>query len=204
LYQTHPCALDGQELKTEIMENTLTNTNNTTGNTPDNIARDARMTDFSHIPGWGIDADPENEPTYPMKKYTGDDHNRIYWDRPPVQPQKVEVLMSIEHARMPATHGTSSPPSGLSGMIRRFAFRYSESTYKHWLPLVVADRVNVVEGIIEDLAHGHIPNIFAEKGWKAEWEHNRKGLIIKVATTVAVTAGVIALLSSRKKKSRFS
>jgi hypothetical protein len=31
---------------------------------------------YKNIPGWGIDADPENEPTYPMKTYTGDDHKR--------------------------------------------------------------------------------------------------------------------------------
>jgi hypothetical protein len=27
--------------------------------------------ELAHINGWAIDADPENEPTYPMKKYTG-------------------------------------------------------------------------------------------------------------------------------------
>ena len=32
---------------------------------------------FAHIKGWGIDADPENEPTYPMKNYTGDDQDLV-------------------------------------------------------------------------------------------------------------------------------
>lgn len=119
---------------------------------------------YTHINGWGIDADPENEPTYPMKKYTGDDHRRLNYERPPLQPVDVEVLHSNERPDITAVFGTSVPPSGLSGMIRRYAFRYSEGSWNHWLPLVLADRINVVEGIIDDLVHGHIPNIWAERG----------------------------------------
>ena len=163
--------------------------------------------DVTQIKGWGVDADPENEPTYPMKNYTGDDHKRVNWERPPLQPQSVEVLHSNERPYMTATFGTASPPSGLSGLIRRFAFRYSESSYLHWLPLVLADRVNVIEGIINDLKMGIIPNIFAEKGWKAEWKYNKKGLV----TRLAVAAGTTVLLSwlkgnkkQRKKKHRFA
>jgi hypothetical protein len=157
--------------------------------------------DVSQIKGWGVDADPENEPTYPMKNYTGDDHNRINWERPPLQPQSVEVLMSIERPYMTATFGTASPPSGLSGMMRRFAFRFSESTYAHWFPLVIADRVNVIEGIIADLKMGIVPNIFAEKGWKAEWKYNKKGMITKIAVA-AGTAVLLMLLKSNKKEKK--
>jgi hypothetical protein len=159
---------------------------------------------YKHINGWGIDADPENEPTYPMKNYTGDDHNRLEWERPPLQNESVEILKSIEHPRITAVFGTVAPPSGLSGMIRRFAFKYSESTYAHWLPLVIADRVNVVEGIVDDLAHGHIPNIFAEKGWKAEWKYNRQEFVQNIAITVAVAAATILIFSKSKKKKKKS
>jgi hypothetical protein len=156
--------------------------------------------EYSHIKGWGIDADPENEPTYPIKKYTGDDHKRINWERPPLQPVNMEVLHSNERPNMTAVFGTSVPLSGLSGAIRRFAFKYSESSYGHWLPLLIADRVNVIEGIIDDLKHGHIPNIFAERGWKAEWKHNPKGLVQKVAIGIAVTSAVIMLLNRKSRR----
>jgi hypothetical protein len=171
--------------------------------TEDPQAADAKPMDYSHINGWGIDADDENEPTYPMKKYTGDDHKRLNWERPPLQPESVEKLMSNERPYMTAVFGTTVPPSGLSGAIRRYAFKYSEGHYGHWLPLVLADRINVVEGIIDDLKRGHVPNIFAEKGWKWEWQNNKKGLITKVAITAAVTYGVFALLRSKKKRSIF-
>lgn len=157
--------------------------------------------DFTHIKGWGIDADPENEPTYPMKKYTGDDHKRLNWQRPPLQPVTVEVLKSIERPNISAVFGTPAPPSGLSGVVRRYAFQYSESSYGHWLPLMLADRINVVEGIVDDLRHGHIPNIFAEKGWKAAWKFNRKELITRVAVKV-VLASAVAYWLLRKDKTK--
>jgi hypothetical protein len=155
---------------------------------------------YEQIPGWNMDADPENEPTYPMKKYTGDDHRRINWERPPLQPQHVEVLHSNERPYMTAVFGTGQPPSGLSGHIRRFAFKYSESSYRHWLPLLLADRVNVAEGIIDDLKQGHVPNIFAEMGWKAAWKYDRPALIKRVLIKTAVIAAVVALACRKKKK----
>ena len=157
--------------------------------------------DYTHIPGWGVDADPENEPTYPMKKYTGDDHKRLNWVRPPLQPETVEILHSNERPNLSAVFGTAAPPSGLSGAIRRHAFKYSESNWNHWLTLILADRVNMVEGVIEDLRAGHVPNIFAERGWTAEWKYNRKALLQKVVVGTLVTTAVVALLLRKKKKS---
>ena len=150
------------------------------------------------IPGWGHDADPKNNPTYPMKHYTGADHERIHYERPPQQPVNVEVLKSIERPTISRVFGTSTPPSGLSGHIRRYAFRHSESTYLHWVPLVFADRINVIEGIIDDLRKGIVPNIFVEKGWKAEWKYNRQGFITNIAVTIGVVALTIALLRRRR------
>ncbi|MGV3640061.1 MAG: hypothetical protein ACO1NZ_06030 [Adhaeribacter sp.] len=155
--------------------------------------------DYSHIKGWGIDADPKNDPTYPMKQRTNEEHKGYTWDRPTQQAESVEVLHSNERPNLTAVFGTSTPPSGLSGMIRRFAFQHSENSYLHWLPLLLADRVNVVEGIIEDLSQGQFPNTFAEKGGKAVWEHNKKEIILKVAIGVALTAGLAAWAMADKK-----
>jgi hypothetical protein len=157
------------------------------------------ITDYKSIPGWGMDADPENEPTYPMKNYTGDDHNRINYERSEQQPETVEILMSTERPAITRVFGTSTPPSGLSGMIRRYAFKHSEDRYRHWLPLIFADRINVYEGIIEDLKKGHVPNLFKERGMKSEIKYNAAGLAKKVFITALVTAAIITSLSSKKK-----
>lgn len=153
--------------------------------------------DYKNIPGWNLDADPENEPTYPIKKWTGDDHNRIRWERPVQQPVNEEVLHSNERPNISAVFGTPLPPSGLSGIIRRKAFKFSESEYGHWLNLLLADRINMFEGIIDDIRHGFFPNIFAERGMKADWRYNGKELLRNVIITSAV---VVALTIYFKKK----
>jgi hypothetical protein len=154
--------------------------------------------DYKNIPGWGMDADPENEPTYPMKNYTGDDHNRINYERSDQQPQDVEILMSNERPAITRVFGTSVPPSGLSGMIRRYAFQHSEDRYRHWIPLILADRINVFEGIISDIRDGQAPNLFKEKGWAMEWKYNRSG-VIKKAAVVTLTGLILFALLKRKK-----
>lgn len=155
---------------------------------------------YKHIKGWGIDADPENEPTYPMKKYTGDDHVRLHYKRPEQQPVDEEVLHSNERPNVSAVFGTPLPPSGLSGAVRRFAFKYSEGKLAHWFSLILADRINVVEGIIDDIRHGHVPDFFAEKGWKAEWKYNRKAMVKKIVAGVIITSAIIMLYQKKKKK----
>lgn len=154
---------------------------------------------FAHIKGWGIDADPKNDPTYPMKNRQIAIKRGYSWNRPEQQPINQEVLHSIERPNVTSVFGTSVPPSGLSGAIRRFAFTQSENSYLHWLPLILADRVNEVEGIVEDIKDGHVPNIFAEKGWKAKWKHNPEGLILNVALSTAIAAAFITYIVKSNK-----
>lgn len=156
--------------------------------------------DFSHIKGWGIDADPANDPVYPMKKRTNEEHEGYAWERPEQQIADVEILQSVERPNITAVFGTASPPEGLNGKIREFAFKYSESSYGRWLPLVLADRVGVVEAIIDDLKKGHVPNIFDELGWGAELKHNKKVFLLKMALIGAGTTVAVSLLSKKKKK----
>ena len=158
--------------------------------------------DYSHIKGWGIDADPKNDPTYPIKHRTNEEHKGYTWERPAQQPIDIEVLHSNERPNVTAVFGTSMPPSGLSGRIRRKAFEYGEGSYGHWLPLILADRINVFEGIIDDFKSGRIPNIFAEKGWVALWKHDRTNLIKKVAVGVVVSSFVVAYLFGKTKSKK--
>jgi hypothetical protein len=166
------------------------------------IAKETMEEQYRHIPGWGIDADPENEPTYPMKHYNGADHQRLNYQRPPLQPETVEVLHSNERPNLTAAFGTVSPPSGVSGAIRRYAFKYSEGQWRHWLLLILADRVNSVEGIVDDLSHGHVPNIVKERGWNAEWKYNRQELIKKAAIGAGVAVAAVLLMSWRNKRKK--
>lgn len=151
-----------------------------------------QLVDTSTIPGWGVDADPKNNPTYPMRHIEDQKSRGLTWERPPQQIPQVEVLRSIEHNRLPAVVGTSTPPSGLSGAIRRYAFRRSESDWLHWLLLMGADRINVVEGVAQDLTRGKVPNIPGEMGARSEWQHNKTGFALKAGATLAVGAALVA------------
>ena len=158
----------------------------------------------SGIKGWGVDADPENDPTYPMKTRIPEiDHEGYNWERPPQQPEDVEVLHSNERPNVSATFGTSVPPSGLSGVIRRVAFKHSEDRYRHWLPLMLADRVQVVEGLVSDLAHGTIPNIPGELGWGAEWKYDRARLVRKVAIGAGIAIAAYALFRPKREDAEY-
>jgi len=158
--------------------------------------------DPATVNGWGVDADPRNDPTYPFRERAGDPGPAKAWERPTQQRPQVEVLRSIEHNRLPAVVGPSTPPQGLSGAIRRAAFNHSESAWTHWRMLLGADRVNVLEGILADLARGRIPNIPAEMGIRAAWWHDRTALVTKVAVTAAVGAFAFAALRRRKGRAQ--
>ncbi len=152
---------------------------------------------YAHIPGWGADLDHADRPAYPMERMPArleGDHQH----EPVRQEQDVEVLMSNERPAMTPLFGTTLPPSGLSGMLRRLAFRFSENDVRHWMTLLFADRVNVLEGLGSDLKKGRIPNVFAEMGGRAELKHNRPAFVTKVA--VASTVGVLLVLWMRSRR----
>ena len=151
-----------------------------------------------NIQGWGADLDRRARPAVPMER-TPPRLDNVHWKAPAQQARTVKVFHSTERPGMTPVFGTTVPPSGVSGMIRAGAFRFSENDLRHWLMLLFADRVNVVEGIIEDLAHGHVPNLFTEMGGPAEWKYNRQGFIRKAMIAGAVV-GLLAYANSRRRR----
>jgi hypothetical protein len=151
---------------------------------------------LQHIQGWGADLDRKDRPGVPMERTPPRFINAPEHDPVPQEP-KVEVLVSTERPGLTPLFGTVQPPSGLSGMIRRGAFKLSENDVRHWLLLILADRVNMVEGIGQDLAQGRIPNVLAEMGIKAELKHNPAGLAKKVAIGAAVIGAAVYLMKRR-------
>lgn len=153
--------------------------------------------DMSHIQGWGADLDHKNRPAYPMER-TPPRLEHAHTERPEDQPLNIKVYHSTERPGVTPVFGTSVPPSGLSGKIRDVAFKLSENDVRHWMLLLLADRVNMVEGIGQDLKSGHVPNIFSEMGLKSELKYNPVGFARKVLVTSAVIgAGYYLLKRSR-------
>jgi hypothetical protein len=63
---------------------------------------------------------------------------------------------------------------------------------------MLADRVGVAEGVLNDLKNGRVPNVLAERGWKAEWEHNRTGLARRILVQAVLIYSAVAYLRSRR------
>ena len=125
----------------------------------------------ARIPGWGVDVDPADRPSFP-REWGVRPAEGVHWDEPAHQPESYPRERSIEHAVLPPVFGTTLPPKGLSGAIRRFAYRYSEGRLAHWLLLVAADRVDAITGHAQSFLTLHPDNPITETGFKSEFTHH--------------------------------
>jgi hypothetical protein len=150
------------------------------------------------IPGWGSDLEPARRPGVPRDAAPDIGPETLY---PPIPRQvpRVKIHKSTEHGQLTPVFGTSCPPTGLSGRMRDFAYHYSEGRMLRWLTLMAADRVNMIEDIVNDLAHGHVPNIPKEMGIRAELRYNPRGFAKKVAITGIALVLVTAYVRSRRR-----
>jgi len=124
----------------------------------------------ARIPGWGADLDPADRPSYPREQpgiETG-----AHWDFPERQPEKWPRERSVEHAFLPPVFGTSAPPAGVSGAIRRYAYKYSEGRTAHWLLLIAADRVDAWEHHLKSFATLRPDNPITETGVLSEFSRH--------------------------------
>jgi hypothetical protein len=126
----------------------------------------------ARIPGWGADLDPADRPSVPKLQFQ-EDLTGAHWEFPERQPEKFPRERSIEHAFLTPVFGTSCPPRGLSGAIRRLSYRrYSEARAAHWLLLVLADRVDAWENHLRSFGTLHPDNPITETGVRSELSHH--------------------------------
>ncbi|HEY0167277.1 MAG TPA: hypothetical protein VGB75_09555 [Jatrophihabitans sp.] len=126
----------------------------------------------ARIPGWGADLDPKDRPSVPRERLDPG-ASGAHWDFPERQEEKWPRERSIEHAFLTPVFGTSCPPTGLSGVIRKYAYRrYSEARAAHWLLLIFADRVNSVEANLASMVSSRPDNPVTETGVLSEFSHH--------------------------------
>ncbi|MBY3553160.1 hypothetical protein HGI15_07030 [Modestobacter lapidis] len=123
----------------------------------------------ARIPGWGADLDPADRPAVPRLQSL---ETGARWDFPERQPEKWPRERSIEHAVLTPVFGTSCPPAGLSGVIRRYSYRrFGEGRAAHWLLLVAADRVDAWESHLRSFATLRPDNPVTQTGVRSELTH---------------------------------
>ncbi|MFJ7749628.1 hypothetical protein ACIQXM_06695 [Arthrobacter sp. NPDC097144] len=130
----------------------------------------------ARIPGWGADLDPRNRPSVPKERM--DLETGARWTFPDRQPEKQPRERSIEHQFVTPVFGTSAPLKGVSGAIRRYAYRYSEARAAHWLILIAADRVDAGGSHLRSFFTQHPDNPLTETGVVSEF--TRHGISSRV------------------------
>lgn len=126
----------------------------------------------ARIPGWGADLDPANRPAVPQEQFDPR-ASGAHWDFPERQPELWPRERSIEHKFLTPVFGTSCPPKGLSGVMRKLAYRrYSEARAAHWLILLASDRVDAVESHLRSFATLRPDNPVTQTGITSELTHH--------------------------------
>lgn len=121
------------------------------------------------IPGWGVDLDPSVRPSSPRER---PEATGASWYVPDPQPELTPRERSIEHAALTPVFGTTAPLHGVSGALRRLAYRrYSEARAAHWLILIAADRVDSTGAHLRSLATRRPDNPVTDTGLLAAWRH---------------------------------
>ena len=126
----------------------------------------------ARIPGWGVDLDPANRPSVPKERFDPG-LSGAHWEFPERQPERWPRERSIEHKFLTPVFGTSCPPKGLSGVIRKYAYAaYSEGRAAHWLLLIAADRVDAVESHLQSFLTLRPDNPVTETGVLSEFKRH--------------------------------
>lgn len=126
----------------------------------------------ARIPGWGVDLDPKDRPSVPKLRWQ-EDRTGAHWEFPERQPEKWPRERSIEHEFLTPVFGTSCPPRGVSGALRRHAYgKYSEGRAAHWLLLLAADRVDAWESHLRSFATVRPDNPITETGVLSEFSRH--------------------------------
>jgi hypothetical protein len=94
-----------------------------------------------------------------------------HWTVPEQQPIEQMLHFRSDREKDTAVFSTALPPRGLSGLIRRVAHRIPEDRVSHWMLLLAADRIDVIQSLPRSLARRAV----GESSLKAGLERPRIG-----------------------------
>ncbi|HKS25662.1 MAG TPA: hypothetical protein VJZ76_22930 [Thermoanaerobaculia bacterium] len=136
--------------------------------------------DVRSISGWGADLDPANRPSVPRElpsnvtTVRGDVRHR--------QQPRSKIHQSNEHPDLTPVFGETVAPGGVSGALRDYAYQFGEATNRHWMTLMLADRLDVYTTLAADLLRGD--------GTRSDGARKQRALIAGGAVVGAIALGV--------------
>jgi hypothetical protein len=102
------------------------------------------MSQTNRPPYQGVDENPEDRPGVPRETRP----HRLpgaHWKEPEQQPADRQLLTRLGFRRLTPVFSTAVPPRGVSGAVRRVAHRLADHRVSHWVLLLIADRIDVIE-----------------------------------------------------------
>lgn len=131
--------------------------------------------DVRAMPYWGADLPPENRPGIPMEREPRPIEG-AHWTTPEKQKASVRVLKRPLLDELTPVFGTAQPPRGVSGLLRTAAYRIPSHRAGHWLILIFADRVDVMESTFRRLLPFALPLAMVGMGLSRRAGKRRKRL----------------------------
>lgn len=94
--------------------------------------------------GWGSDHSPLDRPGVPRESDPPQPLASAHWLRPEQQQSDTQPLVG-HGMQLTPVFSSALPTRGVSGALRRLAYRIPDYRARRWLLLMVADRVDVLE-----------------------------------------------------------
>ena len=107
--------------------------------------RQRQRIEHGNEPVHGSDLPGAERPGVPMETQPRSLTPTVHWTDPERQPPDRRVTKRRELQQLTPVFSTALPPRGLSGALRRAAYRIPETRAQHFLTLMLADRIDVLE-----------------------------------------------------------
>lgn len=113
---------------------------------------------------WAVDVRAENRPGIPRET---EPHPvaGAHWTEPQNQPVTTPVLIRSGLDRPTPVFSTALPPNGATAQVRAIAYRIPDRFVRHWVLLLLADRMDALKNLPRWLAK---PNSFPTKNAKQQ------------------------------------
>jgi hypothetical protein len=92
----------------------------------------------------GVDGRREDRPGVPKEQSPPHPMGNPHWTEPAHQTSGIVAVHGVMRPVTPV-YGTAIPPSGVSGVVRRLAYRIPDYRASRWMLLILADRIDVLE-----------------------------------------------------------